>query len=115
MLLTYILVKNLNTCTGVQGEGLFYLDQYQPLKKDAPMSKIEILKNKMWRDDTCGMDLPNKIAQLNQQSLFVDKKFKKSAAQAVCTKRSAPWWIFHPSPPEETHLSPSHGMKVSLE
>ena len=30
-------------------------------------------------------------------------------------KYSAPWRIFYPSPPEETHLSPSNGMKVSLE
>ena len=52
MLLTYILGKNLNTFTGVQGEGLYYLDQYKSLKKEARTSRIEILKNKMWRDDT---------------------------------------------------------------
>ena len=52
MLITYILGKNLNACTGVQGEGLCYLDQYQSLKKDTRTSRIEILKNKIWRDDT---------------------------------------------------------------
>ena len=39
-----------------------------------------------------GVDLLTKIAQFNEQSLFYTKK-------SVCTKRSALWWIFYPSPP----------------
>ena len=64
-----------------------------------------------------GVNSTFKIAQFNYSSHFLLTKNKnKSAVQAVCTKCSTPALrIFYPSPPEETHLSPSHGMKVSLE
>ena len=46
---------------------------------------------------------------------FCWQTIKKISCSGCLHQAQRPWQIFYPSPPEETHLSPSYGMKVFME